>query len=51
MFIVAILWIIFCIGVGLTHPELLKTLLFMLWIAMAVMAIVSILYSVGRLLA
>ena len=47
----AILWIIFCIGIGVAHPELVKTMLFLSWVVMAIMAIGSILYSVFRLLA
>lgn len=47
----AILWVILCIGIGITHPELMKLVLFFLWVAMALMAIGSTLYSVFLLFA
>lgn len=46
----AILWIIICIGIGVAHPELMKLILFLAWVAMAVMAIGSTIYSVCLLL-
>ena len=45
MFFVAVLIIAFCLFIGLAHPELVKTLLFLSWVAMALMAIGAILYS------
>lgn len=46
----AILWIIICIGIGVAHPELMKLLLFFAWVAMALAAIGSTLYSIFLLL-
>lgn len=50
MIFIAIIVIAFCAFAGLAHPDLVKTLLFLSWVAMAGMATASILYSVGRLL-
>lgn len=46
---VAILWIIICIGIGVSHPELAKLVLFLSWGAMALLAIGSTIMSLLRL--
>lgn len=51
MFFVAILLAVFCAAVGVMHPDLMKVLLFLMWVGLAVMAIGSTLYSVFLLLA
>lgn len=50
MFFVALFMIVFCLGVGLMHEELVKILLALAWAALALMAVGSTLYSVFRLL-
>lgn len=50
MFFVALLLIVFCLGVGLMHEELVKILLAGAWAALAAMAVGSTLYSVFLLL-
>lgn len=51
MLLVAIIWIVLCLGLGLMHEELTKLLLAGAWAVLAVLAIGSTLYSVFRLLA
>jgi hypothetical protein len=50
MFFVALLLIVFCLGVGLMHEELVKILLAGAWAGLALMALGSTLYSVFLLL-
>lgn len=51
MLLVALLFIAFCLGVGLMHEDLVKILLAGAWAALAAMAVGSTLYSVWLLLA
>ncbi len=50
MIFVAIIIAAFCAFVGLAHPDLVKTTLFLMWVAMAAMAIGSIIHSLAPLL-
>jgi hypothetical protein len=51
MFFVAIIFIAICVAIGLMHQDLLKTLLFLAWVGLGLMAVGATLHSVFLLLA
>lgn len=50
MLLVFLLWLFICVLIGITHPELVKTILFITWVVMVAGVAGSMLYALASLM-